>query len=165
MKKLSESVWGNIRRKSLGQEVRTEDDVNRLRFDDFYDYITERYKFEVKPYFNKDSKSMFMLPLFWIDKEKNQSEAFIFFQNDNIKHLRVTPELEKGYEHLYDIIKEKYSIQTYNPNQTYISRDKLNIISPKDGSETTNAFCLEVFDFILENVDDKETLMVEKIKE
>ena len=44
MKKLSESVWGDIRKKSLGQEQRLEDDVNLLSKDEFYDYINDHYE-------------------------------------------------------------------------------------------------------------------------
>lgn len=44
MKKLSESVWGDIRKKSLGKEERTEDDVNLLSKDEFYDYINDHYE-------------------------------------------------------------------------------------------------------------------------
>ena len=43
----NESVWGNIRKKSLGQEIRKEDDIEHLDRDGLYDLII--YKYELKP--------------------------------------------------------------------------------------------------------------------
>ena len=43
MKRLSESVWGDLRKKSLGQETRIEEDVNHMDFDTFADYIKYNY--------------------------------------------------------------------------------------------------------------------------
>ena len=44
MRKLSESVWGDIRKKSLGQEVRTETPIGDYSFDQFYKYLKEHYE-------------------------------------------------------------------------------------------------------------------------
>ena len=43
MKKLSESVWGDIRKKSLGQEERQEDDISNLSIEDFSKYLDSMY--------------------------------------------------------------------------------------------------------------------------
>ena len=41
---LKESVWGDIRKKSLGTEVRTEDDVNSLDCAGFCEYLKTKYE-------------------------------------------------------------------------------------------------------------------------
>ena len=41
---IRESVWGSIRKKSLGQEKRMEEDVNLLGIEDFYEYLVNTYK-------------------------------------------------------------------------------------------------------------------------
>ena len=47
MKKLSESVWGDIRKKSLGQEDRIEESVDNIPdINGLFNYIKERYKKE-----------------------------------------------------------------------------------------------------------------------
>lgn len=43
MRKLSESVWGDIRKKSLGQESRIEDDINSLSLKGLCSYLNENY--------------------------------------------------------------------------------------------------------------------------
>lgn len=43
MKKLSESVWGDIRKRAEGNIIRKEDDVNHMNFDTFADYIKDNY--------------------------------------------------------------------------------------------------------------------------
>ena len=41
---LKESVWGEMRKKSLGQEVRREDFVNTFTKDQFYEYLVDNYE-------------------------------------------------------------------------------------------------------------------------
>lgn len=43
MKKLSESVWTDIHRRSNGAQIRKEDGVNHMNFDTFADYIKDNY--------------------------------------------------------------------------------------------------------------------------
>lgn len=44
LSKITESIWGDIRKKSLGQEERVENAVNTLSKDEFYDYINDHYE-------------------------------------------------------------------------------------------------------------------------
>jgi hypothetical protein len=46
MKKLSnidESFWGDVHRRSRGDEIRKEDDINNYNLDAFYDYLNDHY--------------------------------------------------------------------------------------------------------------------------
>lgn len=43
MKKLSESVWGDVRRRAEGQATRKEDNLDNLSLTGFYDYWKDRY--------------------------------------------------------------------------------------------------------------------------
>ena len=43
MKRLSESIWGDIRKKSLGQEERQEDDISNLSIKEFSKYLELMY--------------------------------------------------------------------------------------------------------------------------
>ena len=43
MRKLSESVWGDIRKKSLGQEDRIEDNIDLMTIDEFSNYVDKHY--------------------------------------------------------------------------------------------------------------------------
>ena len=43
LSKLSESVWGDLRKKSLGKEERLEDDISNLSIEDFSKYLDSMY--------------------------------------------------------------------------------------------------------------------------
>lgn len=43
MRKLSESVWGDIRKRAEGQTVRQEDDIDKMTWGDFYNYWKSMY--------------------------------------------------------------------------------------------------------------------------
>jgi len=41
---IGESAWGDMMRRGSGEEIRTEDDVNLLDYEEFFVYLTEHYK-------------------------------------------------------------------------------------------------------------------------
>lgn len=68
MKRLSESVWANIRKKSLGQEERLEFDVNSLDRNGLYDYVLDNYGFTEKGSLGAYiSNAFFQIPVFFWD--------------------------------------------------------------------------------------------------
>lgn len=44
MKKLSESVWGDLHSRGIGEIEREEDEINHLDMEGLYDYLQEKYK-------------------------------------------------------------------------------------------------------------------------
>ena len=68
MRKLSESVWGDLRKKSLGQEVRIENDVENMTSREFYEYIIDNYDIINTPnndemWFYSPESDMIQIPL------------------------------------------------------------------------------------------------------
>ena len=43
-KSINESAWGDMMRRGSGEEIRTEDDINHLDYEEFFVYLTEHYK-------------------------------------------------------------------------------------------------------------------------
>ena len=88
MRKLSESVWGDIRKKSLGQEERIEDDVNNLNMEGFFDYILKHYRVIVDPAANLNNIKLYT----WgttieIPYEEYKNEPYYYWLSyDTAKH-------------------------------------------------------------------------------
>ena len=139
---LNESVWGDIRKKSLGQETRTEDDVNHLNAVGFCDYLKEHYK-------TTNDR--------WIinyDKDGDYIVVPLFFTNAHVKVTRdiklyLTEKCIEIYsfngwpDDIKDLMHKKYSVMTG-------SRYGFSVIhiKPREG-EFDNKFCLDVIDTIL----------------
>ena len=155
MRKLSESVWMDIHKQSAGDTERREDNINLLNIDGFCEYLNSNYKgagqknivvrnFGDGPtivlYFCED-ESDYIRCLYYDGKS-------IYTQLDVFQVMGCLPELEQKY---------KTHIETNQHNVENIS------ISPKDGSEITNTFFLEVFDYILDKVDVPFETLIEKI--
>ena len=41
---IGESAWGDMMRRGSGEEIRTEDDINLLDYEEFFVYLTKKYK-------------------------------------------------------------------------------------------------------------------------
>ena len=41
---IGESIWADIHRRSNGEQIRKEDDVDLLDIEDFYDYLKSKYE-------------------------------------------------------------------------------------------------------------------------
>ena len=40
---IGESAWGEMRKKSSGEQIRKEDDLDNLSFEEFYEYLRKKY--------------------------------------------------------------------------------------------------------------------------
>ena len=154
MKRLSESVWGDIRKKSLGQETRIENDINNLSSEGFYEYLIKEYEgtngynveyaialsvghriIRIILYEDVRFKIEYSSrPNGWDYAGNNKIYGVIDRCNDIPIQLsdQMVRELEKFME-----IKEIYQPLRY-------------IIYPKDGVKGTNKFYVDVLDILLE---------------
>ena len=101
-KNVSESVWGDIRKRGLGSEVKAEDDVNHMDFDTFADYIKDNYSekgdwFSVVESDNERSRHIEIDIISGIDLSFNVVDGEIYnilIQNNANKYIDV-PGLKK----------------------------------------------------------------------
>ena len=150
MKRLSESVWGDIRKKSLGQETRTEDDVDLITDRKlFCEYLKERYKVihASEQIFCGDYADYVGVPVF--GNHGNYFYLYMYDFSHKQKYITIRYNIINQATDLYRVIYDNYSLDTiksFNGNPEHL------VIAPKDKSNTTNSFFIEVIDLILDNV-------------
>ena len=181
-KAVRESVWGELRKKSLGQEVREEDNVENLDGDEFREYIENRYEYidtnnDPKIYGFKSKQHYVEVPLLkygfapykifiqqnadsgrWlsISPYKGKYVMFPYVVHRRNGQVVMEPEIYKMLREEYDT-EEVYDMQGSDRIVRYIS------IRPKNGSEITNRFFLDVIDFALDNMTDPFEPTIKKL--
>ena len=157
MRKLSsitESVWNDIRRRGMGVDVKKEDDINLLDRDGLYDYLTSHYKNtnSFEPIYNSETFDTIKVP-FLI--QGGSDGVYLSFEENEVSIPYASPYKVKG---LFSKLANEFSLKSdAKTEHTWY------IISPKDGSETTNSFYIEVIDFLIDNIPDSFERGVKKI--
>lgn len=156
MKKLSESVWGDIRRRAEGLQDRKEDDIDNLSFNDFEQYLKDSYEVLEDPHFF----SIGSYPTMGTD-EINLSipieKKDIFTENRGGNRM-----LAIGYDKLkkkYNNIRpNKYVFELYPREMMSTFSDKFIVdgnnymLIPKE-KDITNSTCVNVIDKLLDMVE------------
>ena len=142
MRKLSESVWGDIRKKSLGQEERIESALDSLDVYGLCDYLKEHYNY-------LNDKSIYVeiwdkTPILHVCLFSSFSKAeYIYYgEGEDGKELV----LRKNVIDMLNCIRK-----VKNRYSTTVYEDTIGIC-PKDGSPVTNEFFIEVLDFFIDIV-------------
>lgn len=157
MKKLSnitESVWTDMQKRSSGDEIRKEDDINLLDRDGLYDYLTSHYKNtnSFEPIYNSETFNTIKVP-FLI--QGGSDGVFLSFEENEVSIPYASPYKVKG---LFSKLANEFSLKSdAKTEHTWY------IISPKDGSEVTNTFFIYVIDFLIDNIPDSFERGVKKI--
>ena len=163
MKKLSESVWGNLRKKSLGQETRRED-INSFQGEAFLNYLGGYYKIvraDVhEAIYLIGDKSIEILVLF--TKMSGQYyHRYISLCNPGtdkasvlIQSTFVSSDNYQTDENLRDLLLDNFDIN--------LTGDEYLEVFPKDGSKVTNEFYIEFIDFVLDNANDTHIKVIER---
>ena len=165
MKKLSnieESVWGDIRKRGNGTDVKKEDDVNHLDMDDFYDYLNKTY---VTIPNNNEPAGTLLLKINMLDSMSmlvltDLNDIYRlrfdnFSDKDRFISFPLTPNLKK--DQLYHRLKENYLITEI---VTIEHGDEMHIY-PRN-VEVNNSFYVELIDFILENTGSRLTKNIKR---
>ena len=149
-----ESVWGDIRRRGNGEEVKKEDDINTLDINGFYEYLSNLEG--VKVYIDGNHKDYISIDDIIISATKRKKLFLVMeYSSETEKMITLPYSFSKDYENIYDKMLEEYSLEIPEFNTPDEEDDALNTgfieITPRDGSEVTNKFFLDVLNFILVN--------------
>jgi len=150
MKKLSkliESIWSDMQDRSAGETIRKEDDIDLLDETGLVKYMEKVYissNDDMRIVGDTLNQGSILASLFDVDGRYYS----IVYQKISANKPEITfpvcqeSDIENKLSELYKVTR----LKQYN--------DKIYKIEPKDGSKVTNKFFLEVFDFILDNVED-----------
>ena len=148
MKKLSESIWSDMQDRSSGETVRKEDDINLLDSDGLYDYINKHYK-RIAPFaFITNIGGMLSVPII-----RGTVHSCVWYTLESeIKAVSIGDEMISQVDGLLNLLYDNFSIREINGKTNDGEYTTLYWASPKDGSEVTNKFFIDVIDFLLENI-------------
>ena len=149
MRKLSEiteSIWSDMQDRSAGETVRKEDDINLLDSDGLYDYINKHYK-RIAPFaFITNIGGMLSVPII----RGTVHNCVWYSPESEIKAVSIGDGMISQVDGLLNLLYDNFSIKEINGKHD--DEYTLYWISPKDGSEVTNKFFIDVIDFLLENI-------------
>lgn len=155
---LMESVWGDIRKKSLGKEDRIQDDVNNLDINGLCEYIKDNYEFithEAWPVYagtkmNTDIPYLHVLLFYDSERTLPNVPAYIYFNPVDIQFMPANmpgrnvikyfhdDKLLDALKSSFDLVEDEKDGRNYH-------------INPKDGENANNKFILKVLDTFAEN--------------
>ena len=164
MRKLSESVWGDMRRRAEGQADRKEDDINIMDAKGLIAYLKNTYtnlvpgkgfyingndsqyypEVHVPVYYNSTNSVEAM----WVYMQIYSSGCYVYLGERFIKRCRI----------IYEKMKKVFDVDMVDDDhgRWHIS------VRPKDGSKSTNKFYIQVIDFLLANVEEPYKVILEK---
>ena len=150
MRKLSEiteSIWGKVLDRGAGDTVRKEDDVNLLDKDELCDYLKKHYKGIVPFAFISNEYGTLSVPII-----RDTANNYVFYHHESVLNkVTIVDEIVSQVDGLLNLLYDNFSIKECTGEQ---DGDKYTLywVSPKDGSEVTNKFFIDVIDFLLENI-------------
>ena len=151
MRKLSEiteSIWSDMQDRSAGEEIRKEDDINLLDSDGLYDYINKHYK-RIAPFaFITNTGGMLSVPII----RGTVHNCVWYSPESEIKAVSIGDGMISQVDGLLNLLYDNFSIKEINGENNDGKYTTLYWVSPKDGSEVTNKFFIDVIDFLLENI-------------
>lgn len=147
MKRLSESVWGDIRKKSLGQEDRAEENVNNFSLKELCEYTKSRYNlsFDSAVHLSETTKG---LCLDAVICEGGKRNILFFVQyNEKKRIIQFSKDIVELFPYIYQKLLEKYHIA----NSYLYSDNNLYAIYRSELKDVDNKLFIEVVDIIVDN--------------
>ena len=144
---VNESLWADIQSQAAGETEKKEDNIEKLSFDDFADYLERKYtptshkKIFATTVRNTNShieKKEIVIP---VESTSTNSSEFVVFtylpDYDERKPVSVSQSLFNKYPDMFKSFQEKYDTR------------RIGIVSPKNGEEITYQFYLDVLNDVL----------------
>ena len=136
---ISESIWSDMQDRSAGNKIRKEDDVNLLDIDGLCDYLNKHYKRTTPFAFITNIGGILSVPII----RDTANNCVMYNYKLEIKSVSIVYEIVNQVDGLLNLLYDNFSIKEITG---------LYWLSPKDGSEITNKFFIDVIDFLLENI-------------
>ena len=154
---VNESIWSDIQDRSAGETVRKEDDINHLDSEGLYEYLKNIYKeldsfqsIRLHPTMNTISVPIFV---------KGFKPYMVFFEFDN-EEIFIEHAMAYAITGFFSKLWGKFHLQRYDTKQGMPAKF---YIFPKDGSDVTNRFFIEVIDFLIDCIPNSDYKCIERI--
>ena len=153
MKKLSESVWGDLHSRGIGELEREEDEINHLDMEGLYDYLQEKYKGKIFTIRLFDSsgvdKDITIEPIEYVSLTTQSGE---FKGHPGLNYILVNSVRQRKFSS--DIMSQLTN--RFNIKKSYYGRLK---ITEKDDTCTNQTF-VDLIDIFVNN---KENILTESV--
>lgn len=154
MRKLSnitESVWNDIRKRGNGTDVKKEDDVDILDAEGFLQYLKDHYDSK-KIEFRTDPGKYYHCFLINILRLFS-NVSYLLVYNFRKKNIEFNSDLEKHYPDLFTKMNDTFQISAADKNTCLLHDKDWNV---------TNSLYIKVLNFIIDNVENKEDLLINR---
>lgn len=142
MKRLSESVWGDVRRRADGQAVRKEDDIDSKSLEEFYYYLTDIYNSTNFSALRYDKLNEYIGITLFVRRRTLYSLFVEKMPSGNIR-VKFPGSFSRDEKRLTTLLRNQYRIE---------DNGFMFLVYPKDSDIVTNSFVIDVIDFVLDNV-------------
>lgn len=147
MRKLSESVWGDLRKKSLGQEERIQDDITKIK--DFYEYLKSIYStphdypFDMFSSDDTGPDNVIEVPILE-DIDGSRFSIYIIYNNGSIECVEIGQQFKQRYPEAIENFGDEYDFDFTEGGESFR-------LTPVNGKPTPQ-FCMEIIDRIIDNL-------------
>ena len=155
MKEVNESIWSDMQDRGSGELVKKEDDVNPLKFDDFFEYLTRRYTDKKskngKDFIVKVDDSKFISLITFEDTKESRFYRVGIWDFDNKPYITIPKRFPFTESKFFEKISEAFELTTLDVDDRW--QDPKFIVRPKNGGNVDNRFFITVIDFLIDNVE------------
>ena len=153
---IKESVWGDLRKKSLGQEARVEDDVDLMDTERLYQYVISKYR--TLPGYTaykiiRTYRAIDCSPI--IFSEKNFTTYTLSYRGIDDGDPRILIDMKiRRSKNVLNLLKENFKVEEYHIMPSF-EPDWYSLKPLDDDRHITNRFYLEVLDTFIDIIDPK----------
>ena len=152
---IKESVWGDLRKRSSGEVVRKEDDVNSFNSEDLFDYLKKNYEYKYPSVFTESPSSGGIIYVrLYSDPDSGYDTVLMYNNIDGDRELSISGGFKRNAKDIYNEMCKKYQLTNVKENDPDGEPFYKINIAPNDGKDITNKFFLEILDFIIERVEE-----------
>ena len=166
---IGESVWADIHRRSNGDQIRKEDDVNNFDINEFCDYLNSRYifydrtghqcKVEVIDETEEiDEDNEIVLYLFEYDNNGSYDDCiFVYSNSGDVVECGIKCSSKKYAKMFFDSLTERFDdISTERQSYELLPSYVMYI------HDLTNNKVINILDFIIDNIKEPLKKFIEK---
>lgn len=153
---LKESVWGDIRKKSLGQEERIENSFNNMSPQELVDFLNENYRFSQMIWDVKNKDNSITIPIL-------RTGGTVMSGWPVSLCYYINKEITFSNKQFGKIFCQKLYARLKNVTNLEHNEDGYLAFIPEDGESVNHMFLISVLDKIVENLDPNEdTILISK---